>query len=326
MIRIGLLGASRISRSAIIKPATDIDGVEVSRVAARDRSRAAAFAAEHGIAGTEADYDALCRSEQVDVVYNGLPPSEHAHWSIAALEAGKHVLCEKPFAMNADEAQRMVDAADRSRRVLIEAFHYRFHPLFDRVLLILQSGDIGAIERIDATFCVPIANRPGELRYIKDLGGGAMMDLGCYPVHWVRTIMNAEPEVLSAEADWDESGVDVVMRAEFKFPDGVRAFLHSAMSVDLPNARDAKLTVQGSNGQLTVDNPLSPHDGHRLTVTTDERHFDDEVAGGTTYYHQLQHLLAVLAGDAAQITGGADAVSNMRVLDDIYRLAGAVGS
>jgi predicted dehydrogenase len=125
MIRIGLLGASRVSRYAIIDPATGIEGIQVSSVAARDPDRAAMFAEENGIPYVEVDYESLVTSHNVDIVYNGLPPSSHARWSIAALEAGKHVLCEKPFAMNAGEAQAMVGAADRSGKFLIEAYHYR---------------------------------------------------------------------------------------------------------------------------------------------------------------------------------------------------------
>jgi len=306
-----------------MKPSSEIDDVVVTRVAARQPERARAFADEHGIADIENDYVALCTSEEVDLVYNGLPPSAHARWSIAALEAGKHVLCEKPFAMNGGEAQLMVDAAQRSGRVLIEAFHYRFHPLFDRVLKIIASGQIGAIQHIESHFHVPIKFRPDELRYDRALGGGSMMDLGCYPLHWARTVMGAEPEVLSAKAVWHESGVDIAMRAELEFPDGVRASISSAMSEQLPPSRDVILVVKGDSGELSVDNPVAPHNGHVLDVTTSAGHYTEEVAGGTTYFHQLQHVAAVLRGDAAAVTGGEDAVGNMRALDSIYWLAGA---
>ena len=321
MLRIGLLGASRISRGAILEPAAEIGDIEVTRVAARQPARARAFADEHAIAGIERDYEALCMSDEVDLVYNGLPPSEHARWSIAALEAGKHVLCEKPFARNADEAQRMVDVSNRSGPLLIEAFHYRFHPLFDRVLQVIDSGELGAIQRIDSHFYVPIKFRPDEIRYDRTLGGGSMMDLGCYPLHWARTVMRAEPEVLSAEAEWHESGVDVAMRAELDFGGSVRASISSAMSERLPDVRDVALAVKGDSGELYVENPVSPHNGHRLEIRTRTARGTEEVAGSTTYFHQLQHLLAVLRGDAAPLTGGADAVGNMRALDCIYALA-----
>lgn len=322
-IRIGLLGASKISRGAIISPAAGIEGVEVTCVAARQPDRAKAFAREHGIAHVEPDYASLAESDKVDLVYNALPPSEHAEWSIAALKAGKHVLCEKPFAMNAAEAQRMVDAATASGRQLIEAFHYRFHPLFERVMSILRSGEIGNIVEIQGHFNVPIKPSPGELRYDKSLGGGACMDLGCYPIHWARSVMNEEPSVLSAEAEWHETGVDLSMASELEFPGGIRASISSSMSTSLPDKLDAALVVSADRGTMRIRNPLAPHVGHQLMIETDEDRRVEEIAGETTYFHQLQHVVSLLSGEAAQITGGADAVNNMRVLDGIYRRAEA---
>ena len=199
-IRIGLLGASKIARGAVIAPAADIDGVAVTRVAASDRKRAEAYAREHGIPGVEDDYESLVASDDVDLVYNALPPSGHCAWTLAALANGKHVLCEKPFAMNADEAAQMVEASENAPGVLIEAFHYRYHPAFRRLLDILAEGSIGCIQRLSAFFNVTIPHRPGELRHTLELGGGALMDLGCYPLHWVRTVVGEEPDVVSAEA------------------------------------------------------------------------------------------------------------------------------
>ena len=322
MIRIGLLGASRVSRYAVIEPAATIEGIDVSAVAARDAARAASFAAENGIPGVATDYEALLASDAVDLVYNGLPPAGHAHWTIAALEAGKHVLCEKPFAMNAAEAQAMVDAANRTGKVLVEAYHYRFHPLFARVLEVLDSGAIGAIRGITAHFNVRILPEPGEIRYDPVLGGGAMMDLGCYCVHWARSVMRAEPEVLSAAAVLHESGVDVGMQAELQFPGGVRADVRSSMAKTLDEGLDARLEITGERGKLTVVNPVSPHMGHELVIEAPGARTREEVAGETTFAHQLRHVIRVLGGETEPLTGGRDAVATMRVLDGIYELAG----
>lgn len=322
MIRIGLLGASRVSRYAVIEPAAGVEGVEVSAVAARDPARAAVFADENEIPRVEADYEALVSSDAVDVVYNGLPPSSHASWTIVALEAGKHVLCEKPFAMDAGEAQAMVDAAERTGKVLLEAYHYRFHPLFARVLEFVGAGRIGTVRELDAHFNVRIAYTPGEIRYDPSLGGGAMMDLGCYCVHWVRTMMAAEPRVLSASAIRHESGVDVEMDALLEFPGGVEARLRSSMSEDLPAGLDAGLVIRGDSGTVTVVNPVAPHAGSELIIETDDGITREQVDGETTYVHQLRHLHDVLNGRAEPLTGGSDAIASMRVLDEIYRLAG----
>ena len=322
MVRIGLLGASRVSRYAVIEPAATVEGVEVVAVAARDPARATLFAEEHRIPHVAANYDALVKSNEVDLVYNGLPPSAHARWSIAALESGKHVLCEKPFAMNAAEARMMVDAAERTGNVLIEAYHYRFHPLFARVLEIIGSGRIGALRGLDAHFNVPIACEPGEIRYDPALGGGAMMDLGCYCVHWARSIMGSEPEVLSALATRHESGVDVAMQALLEFDGGVMARVSSSMAEDVPEGLDAAMAITAERGTMTVVNPLAPHAGHELILETADGSSNEEVAGETTYAHQLRHVIAALKGETAPLTGGSDAVANMVVLDSIYRLSG----
>ena len=322
MIRIGLLGASRVSRYALIEPAATIEGVEVSAVAARAPARAAVFAEENRIPCVEKDYAALVTSDSVDLVYNGLPPSGHARWTIAALEAGKPVLCEKPFAMNVGEARAMVDAAERTGNVLIEAYHYRFHPLFARVLELVRTGSIGAVREIAAHFNVAIRPVRGELRYDPALGGGAMMDLGCYCVHWARSVAGAEPEVLSASAVRHESGVDVEMTAVLGFPGGVRAELRASMSEDLPDGLDAGLVIAGERGTLRVVNPVAPHMGHALTLETADGASTEEVAGETTYAHQLRHVIEVLRGNAEPLTGGSDAVATMQVLDAVYRQAG----
>lgn len=320
-LRIGLLGASRIAVPAIIEPAAELDGVVVAAIAARDSDRAAAFAAEHGIDRVEADYAALVASDSVDLVYNGLPPSGHMEWSIAAMANGKDVLCEKPFALNADDAQEMVDKAAEYNRKLIEAFHYRFHPLFDRILEIVASGRVGRIAGLKANFNVPIPYRPGELRHEIELGGGAMMDLGCYPVHWTRTVMQSEPIVLSANAIQQREGVDVAMSAELEFGNGVQAIISCSMADDLPGGLDAQLIVKGEQGTLSVANPLSPHSGHELTLATDDGKHSEIAQGETTYHHQLLHVMNVLSGDADPLTGGQDAVANMVTIDAAYRAA-----
>ena len=322
MIRIGLLGASRIARGAVLAPAREIEGVEVIRVAARSAERAGEYAAEHGIDAVSPDYEALVSASDVDLVYNGLPPSEHERWSIRALEAGKHVLCEKPFAMHAGQAENMAAAARSSGRVLMEAFHYRFHPLFARILEVIESGQLGAVRELEAHFNVPVPFTDTELRYRPELGGGAMMDLGCYPLHWARTVMGSEPTVLRASARQHESGVDVAMQADLEFAGDVRASISCAMNEDLPDGLDDELCVVCQRGTLVVDNPLAPHRGHSLTIETAGARDAEKVSGRSTYFHQLEHMLAVIRGEAEPILGPADAIANMRALESIYACAG----
>ncbi|MEL6982994.1 MAG: Gfo/Idh/MocA family oxidoreductase, partial [Actinomycetota bacterium] len=162
-IRFGILGAARIAPKALIDPVAKLPGVTVTRVAARDQERAKAFAADNGIDGIAADYAELIAADDVDVVYNPLPMSHHAEWTIAALRAGKHVFCEKPFASNAAEAADMIRVAAETGLVLGEAFHYRYHPMFLRILDEVASGRLGTIDRVEGCFEVPI--RQPDIRW-----------------------------------------------------------------------------------------------------------------------------------------------------------------
>ena len=320
MIRIGILGAAKIAPKAIIHPAARRDDCVIAAVAASNPERARTYAETHGIPDIAGSYQELLERADIDLIYNALPPQRHADLSIAALKAGKPVLCEKPFAMNAQEASAMHQASLETGLPLIEAFHYRFHPAFNAALTLLRSGQIGAIEAMEADFSVSIPHRDGELRHTLDLGGGALMDLGCYPVHWVRTLAGAEPSVASAECHCDRPDVDLSTHARLNFPGGVSASIMTSMAPGV--TRRAMLHVDGTKGSLTFTNPLQPHLGHSIEVRRGHETVTKTVPGETTYEHQLAHTIDVLTRGAKPLTGGADAVANMQVIDAIYRAAG----
>jgi len=188
MINIGILGAAKIAPKGIIWPSNERQDCTVFAVASRSYERAQSFAKTHNIPNAFGDYETLIAHPDIDLIYNALPPNRHADLSIAALAAGKSVLCEKPFAMNAAQAETMVAAANRAKGHLMEAFHYRFHPAALKFLNIIHRGQIGSLRSMKGTFNVSIPNGPGELRYIPELGGGALMDLGCYTLHFMRLI------------------------------------------------------------------------------------------------------------------------------------------
>ena len=318
MLRIGLLGASKIAPTAVLGPVSKSDAFVVTAVAARDPGKAKAYAQEHAIAGVAADYAALVRREDVDIVYNGLPPAGHAEWTIAALEAGKAVLCEKPFARNAADAARMVAAAERTGGLLLEAFHYRFHVVMHRALAIVASGALGRLTRGEGVFHVAIPNTPGELRWSAEQGGGGLMDLGCYPLHALRTLIGGEPEITGAEGRFVD-GVDAEMSASLRFPGGVEAQVACSMTAPRPSA---VLTLTGDKGVMTIVNFLAPQMGCRFTTTIGGVTTHEPVDGPTTYEAQLEHLRAVLQDGAKPLTGGADAIGNMTAIDAIYQAAG----
>ena len=318
MLRIGLLGASKIAPIAVLGPVSKSKAFTVTAVAARDAGRARAYAETHAIAGVAEDYAALIRREDVDVIYNSLPPAGHAEWTIAALEAGKAVLCEKPFARNAGEATAMVAAAERTGQVLLEAFHYRHHAVMHRALAVIASGGLGRLIKASSVFNIGIPKAPGELRWSAELGGGALMDLGCYPLHALRTLIGAEPEIVSAKGEFVD-GVDGEMSAELRFPGGVEASL--ACSMNVPRYH-AVVTLEGEKGSMTIVNFLLPQYTSRFTTTVGDVTTEESTEGPTTYEAQLENLRGVLLDGEKPVTGGADAICNMSAIDAIYRAAG----
>lgn len=316
-LTIGVLGAAKISPPALLQPALDTDGVRVAVVAARDRARAEAQAEEYQIDEVVDSYDAVLASD-VDAVYNPLPINLHHSWTIAALRAGKHVLCEKPFASNATEAAEMVAVADEAGLVLMEAFHWRYHPLATRIAERLP--EVGAMQHIAADFSVEI--RPeDDVRQSYELSGGALMDLGCYPAQWIRFCGQGEPTVVSASMEQGRPDVDITTVVDLRFDDGVTAQLTTGMHPGVE--RGASLTVTGDRGTLHVVNPIHPHFGHELTFTASDGEVDREVIEGrTTYHYQLEAFRSAVVDGADVPTGGTDAVANMALIDTAYVAAG----
>jgi predicted dehydrogenase len=324
-LRMGVLGAARITPAALIRPAAEVAGVEIAAVAARDPARARSFADRHGIPRVLADYDAVVDDDGIDAVYIPLVPSVHAHWAIRAVEAGKHVLCEKPFTANAEEALAVEEAADRAAAggagvVVMEAFHWRYHPLAARLLEIVASGEIGAVRRVRARLIIPIWRRQ-DIRWQLALGGGSLMDIGCYGVHMMRTIAGSEPAVVAATARTLTPGVDRYLTADLRFDGGVTGRLETGMAA-WPGVA-LSLVITGERGVARVLNPLLPQMFHRLTVrTTAGGRRRERVAGEGTYTLQLRAFQTAVRDGTPVLTPPADAVANMRVIDDVYRAAG----
>jgi len=292
---------------------------EVVAVAARDSTRAREFADAHNIARVLATYDDLVNDPELDVIYNPLPNSLHCQWSIAALRAGKHVLCEKPIASNALEAEQMARAAVETGNILGEAFHYRYHPLADRVRGLIRDGTLGRLVRVEGHFSVPIPET--NIRFDWNLAGGATMDLGCYPLHMIRYFSGQKmPRVIRAKAETGPKNIDIAMDAELELEGGATARMTCAMKKD--SVISATFMARGELGELRVINPIAPHRGHQLTVKTDSGEKSETVVGDTTFTHQLRGFVKAVRGEAKFPTDGAEGVINMRVIDDVYRAAG----
>jgi predicted dehydrogenase len=320
LIRFGVLGAARIVPEALTGPAHRVDGVEVAALAARDPERAAAFAAEHKIPRTVPTYEALVADPGIDAVYVPLPNGLHGRWTLAALAAGKHVLCEKPFTADAAEARTVAGVAAGSGLVVAEAFHYRYHPLAARLAEIVASGELGPVRHIEIVHSAPIARR-GDIRYRLDLAGGALMDMGCYAVSLLRHLAEGQPTVVSARAKLSSPGVDRALRASLTLPGGGTATIRCSMFSSSVLAAHAK--VVGDAGELRVLNPFAPQHYNRLTVRTETAgRRVERLTRRPTYDFQLRAFAAAVAGGPPVLTPPEDAVKNMALIDDIYRAAG----
>ena len=316
LLRIGTLGSSRISQPALIEPAASVPEVTVAAVAARDKSRADAFALRHGIPKAYGSYEDLLADPDIDAIYNPLPNSLHGPWTLRAIAAGKHVLCEKPFASNADEAAQVADAAAASGLVVMEAMHYRYHPLTRRLSELV--AELGPVRHLQCWTSFAIAD-PDDIRYDFDLGGGALMDGGCYAIDCLRLLgaseRQSEPAVTGALADPvapDPRGAaaDRSMAVRLAFPGGATGWFESSFTMDGEFRADVHAICAG--GQVRLENFIFPHQG-RLVATRNGSVVADEQGGGdSTYVGQLRAFAAAIAEGDPVPTSAAHAVVTMR--------------
>jgi predicted dehydrogenase len=328
VLRIGVLGSARISGPALIEPARQVPAVTVAAVAAREQARAEAFAERHGIPVAYGSYDDLLADPDIDAVYNPLPNSLHGPWTLKAIGAGKHVLCEKPFASNAPEANRVADAAADTGLVVMEAMHYRYHPLIRRLRDIVR--ELGPVRHIQCWTSFVIKNER-DIRYDYDLGGGALMDGGCYAIDCLRLLGPGEPSVTAALADPyrpasgrgpDRAGAaaDRATAVRLAFPGGATAWFESAFTLDGEFRADVHVSCQ--DGHVWMQDFIRAHRGH-LVAVADGTVAADELGGGdTTYVWQLRAFAAAVAGGEQVPTSAEHAVTTMRLIDDAYQAAG----
>lgn len=311
-LRIGLVGASRVAGYAMIGASREIGGVEVVAVAARDPDRARAYARQHGLAKVHQDYAALCADPEIDLVYIGTPPSLHAQQAIAAIEAGKPVLVEKPFALSAADARRVAARAAECNVPVFEAMHSPHHPLFARLQALLAGNAIGALKHIEAIFDAPIGE-DDPFRWGPEFGGGALMDLGIYPLAFVRRL---------AGEDFMITRVDVVMRrsvdesftADLAYPGGLTARIASTMTAKKPVLT---LHLEGEDGMLTVKNPYVPQLGHLITLTKGGAVTEETVDGPGSFAAQLAAVRATIVNGTPFAHAADDFILSMEAIEKI---------
>lgn len=317
-VRVGIFGAARIAEEALLSPARQLEGVHIAAIAARDPQRARAYANEHGIPRIHSSYEAMLADPDIDAVYVPLPAALHAEWTIASVQAGKHVLCEKPFASNTAAAERVASVASGSDRVVMEAYHTHYHPLHARLGEILASGEIGKIRSAWATFCVPIP--PGrDIRWNLALGGGSLLDVGYYPVRSRASLLGQKPQVNVSRA-WTRGGVDRRVEATLQFDHGVTG--HIVSSMWSRQLLSMSLTVRGETGQMQVTKPYHPHMGSRIKVNGIRGKRMERTSSRSTYTYQLEACRDAIRQRTGVETDCAAAVRQLRTLEAIYSAAG----
>ena len=306
-MNLGILSTADINRK-VIPGAHASKKVDLVAVASRDRKRAEAYAREWEIERAYGSYDELLEDPGVDAVYISLPNTMHVEWSIAAVQAGKHVLCEKPLTRNPEDAKAAFDAADRAKRILMEAFMWRHNPQAKRLRELIDEGAVGEVRLIRSAFSYSLYDE-ANIRLRTDVEGGALMDVGCYCVSGSRLAAGTEPESVYGSAWFGPSGTDWVFTGVIRFPDNVQATFDCGTA--LPN-RD-ELEVIGSEGSLFLDDPW------HATKPVIEHHTEEgvekiRIKREDSYRLQFENLSDAIAGEAEPLLGRADAMGQARAL------------
>ncbi|KAF9924777.1 hypothetical protein FBU30_005296 [Linnemannia zychae] len=343
-LRIGILGAANIAPNALINPARHNFSIIVASVAARDHDKAKAFAISHGIPNTHPSYDALINDPTIDCIYNPLPNGLHYEWTVKALNAGKHVLLEKPATSNEAQAKELVTLAKSKNLVLLEAFHYRFHPASlkfkELVLEHVKSGH--AIQKVEALMSFPMIFPKDDIRFNYNLAGGINMDAGCYTVNSIRYFSGLEVEsVESAKATIVKEDVDGRMEATLKLVGGAEAKLVASCInswLSLQTYRDIipKFTIETDEKIFAFGVWVLPQVWHYISIKDKKTGATVDLPkeygeGYSTYKHQLDAFVKAVkakksgSNEIESIPGwvsGENTIANMKVIDDIYRRAG----
>jgi predicted dehydrogenase len=320
-LRIGIIGAARIAPNAIIFPAQATGHLLVA-VGARDKSRAAEFAKQYQIEKAYGSYQEVIDDPNVDLIYNALHNGGHGPWNIKAIAAGKHVLSEKPSASNAAEAKEVEKAVSKSGKVFMEGFHYYYHPVFQRLLAIVKSGEIGEVIKVESALLI-LRPAEGDLRMKFDLAGGSMMDVGCYALHSQRMISQliagGEPTIVKAEANAADGKLDTKLYFQLKYPNGVAALAKGDFE---SHEMQAPLTVTGSKGSIHLPNfVVSGWDPRVIVEAAGARRVEHLPSISTYTYQLLAFANAVDLGKPVK-TDAKDALIQAQLIGSAYQAAG----
>jgi predicted dehydrogenase len=288
-------------------------------VASRTEERAAAYAAEHGIPRGYGSYDGLLADDEVEAVYISLPNSLHGEWTRKALEAGKHVLCEKPLTPDAGEARDLFALAEEHSLLLMEAFMYRHHPQTHTARDLIRGGEIGEPLIVRSWFHFEVEDPSSDVRYRADLAGGALRDVGCYCVSFSNYLLEDAPSEVSAVAHWADSGVDQRFAASMSYESGALATFDCSIQAPL----HIGLTVLGSRGALHIPTPWYPHEPPmRIVLHRGDATQQVAAEGDDSYLLEIENFTAAVAGDTEREVSAQETVRNLETIDRLIAAAG----
>jgi predicted dehydrogenase len=320
-VRLGILGCGAVADYAIVEPARNSDAITVDAVASRTIERAAAWAKERGIPRFFGSYDELLAAADIDAIYIALPNAMHCEWAIRAMREGFDVLCEKPVALNAGEAQQIAAVVRETGQVFMEALHWRYHPMARRLKEIAASGELGEIRSVDVEFLIPDALvEPDNVRLDFALGGGALMDSGCYCVDLIRLLLGEPLDVVAAEASLGGAQVDLAMKAEMQHAGKGVSRIHCSLMHPGEFAINARIV--GTGGSLLVQQPFLPQWGNSLELTKHSGVTHEDATTEPTYDFQLRAFADAVRRRGGILTSIENAIANIRIIDQIYRRAG----
>jgi len=317
MIRLALASTAAIN-DALLGGARESSLVEVIGVGSRERARAEAYAQERGLERAYGGFDELLADPDVDAVYVALPNALHVEWAVRALEAGKHVLSEKPLTRDPREAERAFDTAERAGRILMEGFMYRHHPQTKRLVQLVRDGELGELRLVRSHFSFTL-DRPRDVRWDRELGGGSLLDLGCYCTNLMRTLAG-EPERVYGEQITAPSGVDVRFAATLRFADG--ALGHFDCAFDLP--RRIGFEAVGSDGSATMLQPFA-EDEVTLEVRRGDELVSSETETANRYGLEVDNFARAIVGEEPPLLDRRDSIGQARALDALLRSAESMG-
>ena len=280
----GLLSTARINR-ALIKPLRASKRTRLLGVASRSLSSAEAYAREWRIPRAYGSYDDLLADPEIDVVYNPLPNHLHAEWTMKALRAGKHVLCEKPLALTLQEVDSLIAASQETGRIATEAFMYRHHAQTLKVKELVDGGAVGQLQLIKGAFSFPLT-RPGDIRFVKEYGGGSLWDVGCYPISYARMLVGEEPAEVFGSQVTGPGGSDESFYGQMRFGNGVHAQFDSGFKSQLRSYME----IVGSEGMIQVPNPFKPGAMSEVILTSGNKTKKIRIWGQELYLGEVEDM------------------------------------